>query len=98
MIAIQLTRKQHRQLRKHFKMVSACFAMGPVGGMEDFRGMLVAQVREEYGGGSAYMHVKWFSREYCPALMEATRPRVPNCWVGVPPHTPFSVAVPGDSL
>ena len=79
-IRIELTRKQMIQLRRHFEVVNTCASMG-----KDCRGVLAAQVHEDWDGLTGYVRVCFIPSMKSGPVIEAIRSsRIPNCWAGIP--------------
>lgn len=84
MICVNLTRKQVKQLRKHFDVANACYRMG-VGSDEDHRGVLVAQVHEDWEGLTGIIRVNFFPASQVKPILEAVRKaHIPNGYAGIP--------------
>lgn len=86
-IRIELTRRQHKQLRKHFAMINIASRVGQ-------KGIFVAQVEQTPFHDGAYVRAHFFPGDLSEPIAEAVRTsKIPNCWVGVPPsHTSNSCA------
>lgn len=79
MIRIELTRRQTRQLKKHFRMIRTAFNVGQ-------RGTFVAQVEQDWWEpGNAYVRAHFFPGNLAVPIQEAVKnARLPNCYAGIP--------------
>ena len=78
MIRIDLTRKQMKQLRKHFDVVNECARMGE-------RGVLAAQVHEDWNGLTGYVRVHFIPSNKVDQILKAVGDaRVPNGRAAIP--------------